>query len=702
MLDSRGYCARTSLCAYSLGVPNYKITFPSKSYPSTAPYTTLSNYFKTLAKEGLLHRLVVKALLYPEFIHRINIDSVRLRRNHRTTSFRRRQSICSSTDLSQHESENNDACETSATSSISFVRYFPNKPSTQSSGSESSFIDHGPGVAVDCTREIFACIESSRNDSEKKVSVLRESDGSLIFTHEDCDTGRDSLKYYTKPVKVVIDRGPIKSVDSFIHTTTAQMFIGGGGGNEKEDMHLHSKGSPSDDSILSEYDQRSIRANMACEDLVNLDDSMKIKCDKSELSKKPPTVDERHSMPTLFVGNRFNCSSLTEVFIPSYKEKLEMKSLENNSSETLEDCNESQSNRHSNTSTATHSSSVDIPPIVPAPDQLSIELLYNPNGSPPDNSESHHFVIKPPSMFDGRKTLSKDLTAMEQRSVSQRNSSNVLRLEAGDKRSISFQHIADQNTTFPSAQNKQNNDKTLDPKRKCGCCVQAHSPCVSQRSSDSGMAGSCTISPDAPISNTENEFDPLDERFLPAIEQRLNSLMHSQSSQNFGLFQNIPFADSNHDSGQYGCNDESENEHRDSNAVKNMFELSSSQGTVRRKSRCQSVEPQTENTAEEPDSEEIPKIYRTGMYAHWWKKQQLPSAMLKDIYRMKTNKVSNSTTRQPTDNRGSGKLVYDLVGFSLCCSFISCYCCCTRLTNSMKNCFILSHSMISFDKFVIF
>lgn len=649
-----------------------------------------------LAKEGLLHRLVVKALLYPEFMRRINIERVRLRRNHRTISFRRRQSICSSADLSQNdESDDNDAGETSATSSINFLRYCPNECSNQSSGSEKNFLDHGPGIDVDCTREIFASIETLKRETEKKVPVKRDRDGSLTFTHANCDDseiGRDSLKYYTKPVKVVIDRGSGRSAESFIHTTTAQMFIGGSvDGKDTE------KGSPSDDSVLSDYNQRSLCANMACEDLVNLDDSMKIKGDKCESSRTPATIDERHSMPTLFVGNRFNCSSLTQVFIPSYAERREMKALDKDSDTASDpDCSADANRRHSNISTTTtHSSSVDIPPLVPAPDKLSIELMYNLNNSPPENTDTQHIVIKPPSMFDSRHTLNEvdsSNNPIEQRSVSQCYLPNILRLGAGDKRTISFKHYAnDQDDCFRSTHNNKridDNNPTLNPMKKCGCCVQLHSPCASQRSSDSGMAGSCTISPDAPISNTENEYDPLDERFLPDIEQRLNSLMHSvdshSSHNNFGQFENIPFVDSNHDSGQYGCNDESESEqHRDSNAVKNMFELSSSQDTVRRKSQCQCAEPLTEpqiepQTETNPtNSTETPKTYKTGMYAHWWKKTQLPSAIIKDIYHTKLNKEPNpSSTRQTSsESRGSGKPIFvlDLVVFRCVAHYVLLY-----------------------------
>lgn len=574
-----------------------------------------------------MHRLVIKALLHPEFHRRYDIEKVRLRRNHRTTSLRRRQSICSSTDLSRPQTGSNDGGDTSA-SSIDFVKQFQHEQSKQSSGSDNTFVDNGPGAAVDCTREIFASFERERANQLGRVPVIRDSDGSIIFTHavEDCDIGsRDSLQYYSKPVRVVIDRRQTTTVNSVIHTTTAQMIIGS---KDKEDTSPMNKGSPSNESEISNYNERSLRVNMACEDLVNMDTSMKNKGTKMELNQKCPTIDERHSMPTLFVGNRFNCSSLTEVFIPSYREKLDLKYPD--ASEKSYD-----ENRHSNISTATHSSSIDIAPVMPAPDQLSAEILYNPSGTSPDTSS--RYLIKPPSMFGANKTLSKEIKS-HLASLEDLNRNEM-------KRCTSSQMIHLQNE-LSDAQTKSN-DKFSNMK-KCGCCTQ--SPCVSQRSSDSGMAGSYTIqlTPETPVPNASiNAFDH-DAQFIPDIEQRLNGLMHSQSSHSFGNFDNIPFADSNHDSGQYGCNEESESEqNRNSAAAKNMSELSSSQDTVRRKSRCQSVEPGKD---EETESH---AMYKTGLYAHWWKKAQLPPGMLNDIIRMKMKRQSADDS---TESRGSGKI----------------------------------------------
>lgn len=677
VLDKRGYCARTSMCYYDLGVPNYKITYPSRTYPSTASYTNLTNHYKALVKDGLMHRVIIKALLYPEFHRRFNTRNVRLRRHHRSTSSRRRRSICSSSDLSRENSESNDVCDTSAGSSIDFVKYSEN--SGQSSANQNSFVDHGPGVAIDCTRHIFANLDKIHAESTlKRVPVVRDSDGSFIFTHSiDCDIGsRDSLQYYTKPVKIVIDRRQTTAVNSVIHTSTAQLIIRNTT-NDKDEVAEVSKGSPSKDSEMSGYNERSIRADMACEDLVNLNASIIINGDKFELNKKCPTNDERHaSMPTLFVGNRFNCSSLTEVFIPTYRDRMDVK-FPDNLTEDLDQCDEVDENRHSNISTATHSSSIELAPVMPAPDQLSAELLYNSNGTSlkasPNGSlreKSSEYVIKPPSMFGANKTLSKELrlktTALEKQTIQ-----NELKRYPSSKLISSQGDSANPQTKF----GEKTGRNTM---KKCGCCTE--SPCVSQRSSDSGMAGSYTIqlTPETPIPSANSQYDQNDP-ILPEIEHRLNGLVQSPSAHSFGQFENIPFADdSNHDSGQYGYNEESESEpNRDSAAVKNLFELSSSQDTVRRKSQCQSIEQQTTeenrensndsntnntndnnniNDTNQTQSNDMSAVYRTGLYAHWWKKEQLPNAVLNDILRMKLTRESNSMSGQSTDSRGSGKI----------------------------------------------
>lgn len=655
-------------------MPNYKITFPPRNYPPTAPYTGLSLHFKNLVKDGLMYQGIIKALLYPTFYAKVNTKNVRMRRQQRTQSVpvRRRRSICSSSEVTQLDS---DTAASSMASSIEFIQIIPGKGA--SSGSTGTFVDHGACDAADCTREIFACYNSLEDKSYEKVAITRDSDGSFVFAHDDpskCDIGaRDSLKYYSKPVRVVIDRKQSGRAESLVHTTTAELVIG----KRRDDLSMGptstSKGSPDDLSEQSSMFDR--RINIACEDLVNIDGSMEIKIQKNP-QKLDSHIDERHSMPNLLVGNRFNCSSLTEVFIPSYQSERE-KSL---SRKETDECRNSGASN-----TTTHSSSLDIPALVPAPDQLSTELLYNAEELPPlptdlelkkkkistasreSERSSHGCVIKPPSMFGASRSTSREIPLSEAPAcVGDRNSGKRLTKDGGRRVSYQYVNLQDNNRSDKDAQPPK--DTGASPKldtRKCGCCVS--SPCHSVRSSDSGMAGSCTISsPEAPILNIESEYQQLNEDFLNAESfPRLHSLMHSQSSHNFGRFNEANF----HDSGQYGhCNYDVESSGEGTSAttresaIRNMFELSMSQDTVRRQSRCQSAERAPESPTDVAPSPEKKTLYKTGLYAHWWKKQQLPNEILRDICRLRDARRQESAPNSAADraNRspsswGSGK-----------------------------------------------
>uniref|UniRef100_A0A8W7PF71 Guanine nucleotide exchange factor n=1 Tax=Anopheles coluzzii TaxID=1518534 RepID=A0A8W7PF71_ANOCL len=141
---------------------------------------------------------------------------------------------------------------------------------------------------------------------------------------------------------------------SGIHTSTARLMLG--------ELKLQC----SEQSQVSSFEHRDAHGRMACENLLNLDESMQI---KHSLQQKTIT-EERHSMPTYFVGNRFNNSSVTEIYIPSWKEDCQVADAQGTTAGT--------SNGAGNTDrNSVHSSSLDIPAIVPAPDPVTAELLYN-------------------------------------------------------------------------------------------------------------------------------------------------------------------------------------------------------------------------------------------------------------------------------------------------------------------------------------
>lgn len=640
------------MCAYSLGVPNYRLTFPSRAHPSTSPYSNLSAHFKHLVKEGLLQRLLLKNILYPE-ARSVNTSHIRLRRKHNTHSGRRRRSIGSSSDLSHPGSndfpEGESDAISSAASSVDFQRYYKCKISDDAQTasrdpSQDTFVDHGSRFEPDCTKDIFANLETGRRSTD--VALDRDSDGSFIFMHnrknsKKCDTdSKDSLKYYSKPVRVVIDRGPGNQTDSIVHTSTAELLIGANSAASNSKALKTEPLKPGRKvSDLSGLLKREQNANMACEDLANMDDTLHM---KESAVKKITLCEERHSMPTQFVGNRFNCSSLTEVYIPSYKERKETPNIEQmldqSQSDMLEDESETDEYgaeaRASLLSTGTHSSTMDIPALIPAPSLMTAELLYNldqpvagPSSSARTTLASDSHVIKPPSMFDGngRISLNKESSPFNSHALNS-DKKIVMRRGSGDqeksknKRCISYHYINLQGEDMPSKLDDL--DDTSLKAKKCECC--ASSRCPSPRSSDSGMAGSCTISsPDAPTKMFEQDYGPFDTEFADEPEPTMNPLMHSQSSHNFGRFNDITFRDNNHDSGQYGHSsmapEDAAGDSLKEADVNNMFELSVSRDTIKRQSRCQSAERTLDHGTNGPNPNRR-LVFKTGLYAHWWKK----------------------------------------------------------------------------------
>lgn len=556
------------------------------------------------------------------------------------------------------------------------------KTGKKSTGNESTdyetFIDYGgatDATDADCTKEIFDELGT------KKSSVLinRDSDGSFVIPsghHCYSIETRDSLPYYSKPIKLLVS-SKTPSRESVVHTSTARLNIG------KLKAQPSNVVVPVVTSQISNYGKRKIGAHMACEDLVNLDESIKIK--NNSLLKRS-LVDERHSMPTLFVGNRFNNSDVTEVYIPTYKDKKEIKQQTSTTSRPRE------INSPDSDSTTTHSSSLDLPAIVPAPDSITAELLYNFNNHAFDDNDTKKDIIKPPSMFDNsrRISLNRDVSpfnkhslnsdkriAAKEGAIKKKKSTTThtqlqpsYNTESGSsslRRCVSYQFVK----LKLAAAEKTDADTPVDGecfKKKCTCC--ASSRCPSPRSSDSGMAGSCTISsPDPPKDKMcPSPFDTNELlNDLKHVAAGTNTLRHSRSSHNFGRFDLETFNDNNnHDSGQFG-DSASLNIKDEPTPMQNMFALSTSRDTVKREPRCHSAE-RTLDGHHHSDNDDPKRfvmnvygmgseaIYKTGLYAHWWKKEILPNSMLRDL--IVHNRDNQKGRRRPVVGGGSGKHIY--------------------------------------------
>lgn len=757
-MDARGYSTRSSACQYSLGIPSYQITYPPATHPSAAPYANLSSHFRHLVRHGRLHRFLVKALLYAQY-YLIDIDLSPVVYRSRTRGKGRRVRSSGSEKNSDEEeadetnSDESDGEGSCASSAFGFMEFKTNRMASCTTLTDyESMIDYG---------------ELSGKLGGHKTSVLinRDSDGSFVFAvPTSCSiVSRDSLPFHSNPVKLLV-KDP--SQESVVHTSTARLMIG------------QIKQQQSNVSQMSSFDGKLGDSHMACEDLSQLDAAKRF---QNPLKKRLTTVEDRHSMPTLFVGNRFNRSDRTKVYIPAYKDRMnaQLKTITSSSEpHNYYDKDGDTDYEGSTITSTTHSSSIDLPAVYhPAPDQITAELLYNFPGSQSKSPSSKKDIIKPPSMFDtshrislsrelspfklhqlnsDKKILSKeprlrsdttDVTkssrtqAINTSSYSKDPTKSITPSTPGSsiKRCVSHQFFKlrfDGQTQSPAVSCSSSIISEEFAKKTCHCCHS--SQCPSPRSSDSGMAGSCTItSPDPQSTPTPsslnqlssstttplhrpNPFSPFESEFLDHLHQhhqhqqrrgRLegyrmdgdgtaaatevkprsgNGLRHSSSSHNLGRFDVVAFDDEesdlqsnddtqNHDSGQFGettsllaTDDASDvcDDRLSRPRMPNLFELSTSGETIKRDARCQSaerlletdphVDPRYVMQVHRRELENVPGVYRTGLYAHWWKKVQMPNAMVRDLI------VQRSHRDRRSGVWGSGKMVF--------CDCVLCVC----------------------------
>lgn len=557
-LDKRGYCTRDSVVSYNLASVSYRPTLPPITHPSTAPYARLNAHFVRHYKEGTLSRFIVKALLYPEIRRKVDVSRVRLRRDEKTTiRMMRKTKNKKNEDDGEFDSEgssnegsgdeefcSNTSHGSTASNPFGIIHYFTGKSNSEPREGTlyETFIDHEDGkeICPDCTKELFEeFYNRSKNGTLSKNSnfhVQRDSKGSLCFSDlidlEKIDNQlRDSLPFCSHVVQL-LDKEDKKKSNERIHTATAQMRIN------------KFKAQPSEQhSDLSSFDNRTTGAHFACEDLLNLDDSMPMK----NTLRQRTLLDERHSMPTLFVGNRFNNCSSTKIYIPTWKDKQDIPTSMSNCAKAGIDIDKHNSSEHQSTDLLSHSSSVDLPGCAfPLPEKISVELMYNFNEAT-NTKPNSVVIIKPPSMFQNRTpVLSRDVSpfAKHQLNSDKKLSPNLAVTsdkEGGGgsssnrssvRRCLSYQFV---NLTNPSEASqgpdaansllRPIDDHDLDT--STGIIKTQQQPNYpSPRSSDSGMAGSYTLaSPDPPKMSDEffypYEFDDGEEHQREEDDQQI-------------------------------------------------------------------------------------------------------------------------------------------------------------------------------------
>lgn len=538
---------------------------PPKYYPSAAPYAGLTEYLRELIHDKVITRFIVKALLYPEFLRDIDTTEVKLRRRHKTfVRINRRGSSNSSSGESETSSERlerQDAVEyTSGEDSriYSGVNYKTGKTDSWDGTSYESFIDHGEGAGEVCYQR------------------LHDSFGSFCFVTECESPTRESFMIGSTPMRYVDNKKRKDSGDNVIHLTTAKMNL----------LEIKQKSEQSQTSSFEHKLSGGGWNNMACEDLLNIDDSMKV---HNGNIRQKPFQEKHHSMPVQFVGNRFNQSSLTEIYIPSCKGNSD--NIVKNQLATP--CNSFDDDEATK---STHSSSVHIQErkemTINAPDMLTAEILYNLE----QLSECEENCMN----------LAREVSPFKTHSI---NSDKRMSIDKGNSSAQPFPESSHDNE--PMYANKRFDSKFMPPTT------------VYSSDSDSGMAGSYTLSPSDQTGANHRSF----------ISHKFNPSQKTPSSIDY--FAPHTISDPNGT-----LNQASLAEFRDDRSDISRFLPQSD--SIEGENRAKLVINFEHCVKASPSSE---KVYYSGMYAHWWKKEKLPVKMIESI------------TEGESENRerGSGK-----------------------------------------------
>lgn len=444
------------------------------------------------------------------------------------------------------------------------------------------------------------------------------------------------------------------------------------------------------------------KPSIACEDLVNLDSSFEMETLEIPQAYVPTS---RQSCPTKMVGNKFSKSSLTTIYIPTWQSSsdnnLSVQKFNSDKKIVLASTTESSSE-----ASTTHSSSIDIPVnIAPLPDAILAELLYNFNEEDQqmlektesvdsDQTEfSSQTVINPPPMFqNGNRLLSQsndELTSNEselfnlnlqnvqfkQHSINsdkpKRKSSIKIHTRGGLnlRRCVSYKYLelAKKESHIPARASY------------CRCCPGI---CHSPRSSDSGMAGSCTLnSPDltpndlyatqqhcsADMSLIYQKYSDLarlatDSRNILSLSEIEARTFESQcqctspfgstprTSCQASTSDNI-YSDSQQDSARTSVTSsldlgnypipqpwEAENQiHSKISSIRPNFPIPKKntfrQPTQKSKSltNISLLDRSALSTLSEEDGNKK-ETFKSGLYAHWWLKAKIPPEVIKGIY----------------------------------------------------------------------
>lgn len=635
---------------------DYIVTYPPPNYPSTSPYNALTKTYQKWVKQKIINRKLLKSLLYPECLYKVDITNVKRRHHKVECIIMKRDSKYRDSIIKCDSDSDSDSSTDDATNKICRQNAVDKDNSTSDDASDSS----------DESNPFGYIRYYNPGTGEKREETKYES-----FIDYGVVTPKLAQRQSTKP--------------SIILTSTAKVKL--------------SK-QPSEDSEASS--NFVPKQSTACENLANLDSSFEMETLAIPEAYVPTS---RQSCPTKMVGNKFSQSSLTTIYIPTWQSSSDnnlcAQTFDNKDKKmTLASTTESSSE-----GSTTHSSSIDIPVnVAPLPDAMVAELLYNYKNKDQhileksesvdsDRTEfSSQTVIKPPPMFqNGNRLISHSNDELNSSSPSfnlnLKNTQFKKHSINSDKpkRKSSVQLLTRGNSNLRRCVSYKYLELTKKepqvPIRAsyCRCCPGI---CHSPRSSDSGMAGSCTLnSPDL----TPNELYAAPEHCsadMTALYQKYNDLAGLVSdSRNILSLSEIearnfesqcqctsPFGSTPRTSCQAST---SENIYSGSQQDSARTSVTSSldlcnypapqpwEAESQIYSKISSIRPNIpiprKNTFSQPtqksksltnisllgrtamptvrEDEEIKKeTFKSGLYAHWWMKAKIPPEVVKGIY----------------------------------------------------------------------
>lgn len=668
-----------------------RITLPPSNYPPTAPYAKLSDHFAKLVKSGLLKTFIIKMLLYPQSRQSIDMETIPLRKKFHKSSKKFARSLShDESDTSAEklaagglerqdafslptDSESGGSAVGSAidgSNDFDFMQYSKND-------SMATFIDHGSGAATPKKTRHCSSINLINLDSASDDGC----DPSLAMKKE-------SLVIGSKTMRAIARKSSEQSI--IIHTSKAHLAFGVGQSSDsattsRPKPHLLQQQTSETSGQSSVYGGRLRGAYIACENLTDLSDETKIKdCSSRQLATSP---QERHSMPNMFVGNRFNRSSKTAVYVPSWQDRSDMQNQSVDNEESSQDCVDGEVHA---------TSTLDLPAMCrEAPDKLQAELLYNFN----DHARSSD-VIAPPSMYktleaDGRSSNANGVTISQtelcfepkrnsgEDSQQRRNSVKrcisyhyvPLAQEGEDSNSSGNQVPPDRNANRRPFGGSSQDHKDGGSSTKCKCCES--SQCPSPRSSDSGMAGSCTInSPDPPqsegtyepfydvdgnlklLSNCSNANDDLTrfdvcgtfrEKFFENSQQPAASPPRTMQTHTTTAETSVTSLEFQRNSKSIFISSTAPSNNNPSNSSSHFtFTSHSNKDTDDEENQIAA----TTSTAQGINEGE-PGVFRSGMYAHWWKKETLPHDVVRSIAKVYNKRLPPPSNQTSIDSRCS-------------------------------------------------